>query len=374
MAQPTYREVKRSQSTSSFGMNEVSFMRFTDMKHYHLTEGLNACFGLFLFSPLASVSAHLPPHPGTESTDPRAGDQNLIGKMREFCNLYAAKREYFDDYNVCLVFARFHGKTALPDKKEFIEKCLQTLGLKFVLQDYDVKLPGPPRREHDGTAFVHGTPSLAAILYLEDKPAARANATGRASLLAAGTTRHADPAGSAPVQNPTGRASLSAAGTTRHVDPAGSAPVRNPNALFPRHVSGQEGLGGATSAQQSTNETPAARHIESTGGDSPATRSAPSKEPQTSRHAHVSARDSHLSTSMPAQRGDLHPSASKSDTKTASTKKPPTYVKSTFVNGKKVVIIENRYVSVRDDDWTPRPSSMGKQILFCERHNLWTDL
>jgi len=170
MAAPTYKSIKNSRQTSSFGMNQVDCLIFGhEGKRYHLTEALNGCFGVFLVSPLATISAHIPPHPGTSFKDPQAGDKNLIVKMQKFAELYHSHQKYFSGYNVALVYAKFQGKTALPDKKSFIEKCLQKFNMDFPIQDYDVKSPGEPRRDEHGTAFVDGGASIGAILYLEDK-------------------------------------------------------------------------------------------------------------------------------------------------------------------------------------------------------------
>jgi len=169
MAVPTYRSVKNSTLASYFGMNEVSFLRFSETNRFHLTDGLNACFGVFLVSPVATVSAHIPPHPGSNFDDPQAGDKNLITKMQEFATLYRSNQVYFSNYNVCLVFAKFHGKSPLPDKKAFIEKCLLKLKVDFPMQDYEVKAPGEPRSDEHGTAFVDGGAPTGATLYVEDR-------------------------------------------------------------------------------------------------------------------------------------------------------------------------------------------------------------
>ena len=66
------------------------------------------------------------------------------------------------------MFARFHGKSPLPDKKAFIEKCLNKFDVNFAVQDYEVKAPGEPHCDEYGTAFVYGHPSEA-VLYIEDK-------------------------------------------------------------------------------------------------------------------------------------------------------------------------------------------------------------
>ncbi|KAJ9638606.1 hypothetical protein H2204_004082 [Knufia peltigerae] len=173
MAVPTYNSIKNSPLTQTFGMNEVAFLLFSEGKRYLLTVALNSCFGIFLVSPEATVSAHIPPHPGTNFTDPQAGDKNLISKMREFAAQYNSKKEYFSHYNVCLVIAKFHGKNPLPDKKAFIERCLRKFKVEFPIQDYEVKAPGEPRRDEHGTAFVDGMATSGAILYVEDKIAMR---------------------------------------------------------------------------------------------------------------------------------------------------------------------------------------------------------
>lgn len=108
------------------------------------------------------------------------------------------------------------------------------------------------------------------------------------------------------------------------------------------------------------NKTLVARYIKSTREDLSTTRSVSSKEPQISRYIYISVQDLHLSISIPTQRGNLYLSVSKLDIKIVSTKKPLIYMKSTFVNRKKVVIIKNQYISVRDDNWTPRLSSIRK--------------
>lgn len=167
---PTYDLIKNDDATSRFFMNEVAFLVFGNGgKRYHLTEALNGCFAVFLISPLATVSAHIPPHPGVNYDDPQAGDKNLIVKMQEFAAKYKANESYFRGYKVALIYAVLHGKTQLPDKKEFIEKCLRKLHVDFPLQDYEVKPFGHHRPAEHGTAFVDGKSPTGPALYLQDK-------------------------------------------------------------------------------------------------------------------------------------------------------------------------------------------------------------
>ena len=82
---------------------------------------------------------------------------------------YKERAASFTGRKVCLIFATFHGKIALPDKKEFIEKCLKRLDMDFPVQDYVVRAPGDPRRNEQGTAFVDGRDSVGPFIYVEDK-------------------------------------------------------------------------------------------------------------------------------------------------------------------------------------------------------------
>ncbi len=164
---PTYDFVKNHAATSRFLMNEVALLVF-GTKRYHLTESLNGSFAVFLISVQATVSAHIPPRPAMNSNGPQAGDKNLVSKMQEFAQLYISNRKYFQSYKVSLIYATFHGKTALPDKKEFIEKCLRQFGVDFPLQSYEVKYHGEKRATNHGTAFVDGGSAQGPALYLED--------------------------------------------------------------------------------------------------------------------------------------------------------------------------------------------------------------
>jgi hypothetical protein len=177
MAVPSYRSIKNSPETVRFGMNEVHCLVFGNGKRYHLTEGLNGCFAVYLVSTQATVSAHIPPHPGSNYEDPQAGDKNLIKKMQELAEAYQNNRKYFSDHDVALIYAKFEGKTALPDKKDFIEKCLRRFKVDFPVQDYVVKAPGEPRLDEHGTAFVDGGASRGVIVYLEDREIMRINKT-----------------------------------------------------------------------------------------------------------------------------------------------------------------------------------------------------
>ena len=154
MAAPTYETIKNSSKTQHFGMNEVALLVFGEKnKHHHLTDGLNGCFAVFVLSPTAVISAHIPPHPGTNFDDPQAGDKNLVLKMKDIADLYKANQRHFSSLKTVLIFATFHGKTPLPDKKEFIEKCLRQFEVDLAVQDYEVKALGAPRRGEHGTAF-----------------------------------------------------------------------------------------------------------------------------------------------------------------------------------------------------------------------------
>lgn len=59
--------------------------------------------------------------------------------MQEFAAKYRANEKYFRGYQAALIYAVFHGKIQLPDKKEFIAKCLRKFYVDFLLQDYEVK-------------------------------------------------------------------------------------------------------------------------------------------------------------------------------------------------------------------------------------------
>lgn len=170
MAQPTYRSVTVSRRTSRFGMNQVRFLAFDENRKYLLTEGLKSCFVVFLVSHRATVAAHIPPNPGTSPNDLTAGDKNLVAKMREFAGLYNANKDkYFTNCQVALVFATIEGKSPMPDKKHFIEQCLRQFKVDFPMQDYKIKPRGMPRREEDGTAFVDGSMTDRASVYVEDR-------------------------------------------------------------------------------------------------------------------------------------------------------------------------------------------------------------
>lgn len=150
-------------------MNEVSCLIFNQGHRYHLTEGLNGCFVIFLVSSSATLSAHIPPRLEI-SADSQAGDKNLVAKMREFAALYHRhKQGHFAGHRVALIYARFEGKTAVPDQKDFIETCLLQFKVDFPMQEYDVKRPGEPRGEESGTAFVDGAAPTGPAVYLEDK-------------------------------------------------------------------------------------------------------------------------------------------------------------------------------------------------------------
>ncbi len=59
--------------------------------------------------------------------------------MQEFAAKYRANEKYFRGYQVALIYAVLRGKIQLPDKKEFIAKCLRKLQVDFPFQDYKVK-------------------------------------------------------------------------------------------------------------------------------------------------------------------------------------------------------------------------------------------
>ena len=172
METPTFKKIQYSSETLHFGMNEVTCLVF-GTKRFLLTQGLNACFAVYLVSPTAAVGAHIPPHPGHDARDSQAGDKNLVAKMQELASLYLKNKPHFMVHNVALIYAKIHGKTALPDKKQFIENCLRQFKVDFPIQDYDVKLSGAPRREEHGTAFVDGRSANGSVLYLQDKPILR---------------------------------------------------------------------------------------------------------------------------------------------------------------------------------------------------------
>ncbi|KIW81225.1 hypothetical protein Z517_04250 [Fonsecaea pedrosoi CBS 271.37] len=207
---PTYNDIKNDAATVRFSMNEVVLLVFgMGEKRYHLTEALNGCFAVFLISPKATVSAHIPPHPGANWDDSQAGNKNLIAKMKEFAALYRENEQYFHGHKVALIYAVLHGKTQLPDKKEFIEKCLREFQVDFPLQDYEVKSPGQNRSEEHGTAFVDGKAVTGPALYLQDQLVLRVFAsrietrdvlTGPAKISTPKPTPQQPPAGSSIVQ------------------------------------------------------------------------------------------------------------------------------------------------------------------------------
>ena len=150
-------------------MNEVALLVFgANKKYHHHTDGLNGCFAVFILSPAAVISAHIPPHPGANFKDPQAGDKNIVKEMQQIADLYKANTQHFSKPNTVLIFAMFHGKTALPDKKTFIEKCLRAFGVDIAVQDYSVKAPGDPRRDEYGTAFAT-CESQPARIFFEDR-------------------------------------------------------------------------------------------------------------------------------------------------------------------------------------------------------------
>ena len=89
MAAPIYNAIKNSRKTCYFGMNQVNYLIFgKEDKVYHLIDGLNGCFGVFLIPSTATISAYIPPHPGKNFQDQEAGDKNLITRIQEFAKLY----------------------------------------------------------------------------------------------------------------------------------------------------------------------------------------------------------------------------------------------------------------------------------------------
>ncbi|KIW37290.1 uncharacterized protein PV06_10631 [Exophiala oligosperma] len=174
MDPPTFGKIRYSSQTSFFAMNEVAiFVYGREGKRFLASQGFNACHGVYLVSTIATVAAHIPPNPSLESKDPQAGDKNLVLKMQQFAQAYLQNRQFFQNYKVALLYARFDGKVALPDQKAFIEQCLRRFKVDFPIQDYHVKLPGEPRGEEHGTAFVDGRATNGAVLYAEDKPILR---------------------------------------------------------------------------------------------------------------------------------------------------------------------------------------------------------
>ncbi len=100
---PTYNLIKNDDATSRFFMNEVALLVFgSGGKRYHLTEALNGCFAVFLISPRATVSAHIPPHPGVNFEDPQAGDKNLIAQNARICCQVQGKRKVLPWLPSCL--------------------------------------------------------------------------------------------------------------------------------------------------------------------------------------------------------------------------------------------------------------------------------
>lgn len=169
MARTTYKQVRRSAATFSFGMDSVRFLNFNEKQRFLLTEDLNGCFAVFLVSPTAVIGAHISPNPGTNRADPHAGDRNLRNMMVKVRDVFKTHQGHFTHPRACLIFATFPGKVALPDKKHFIEQCLQRLDMKFTVQDYHVRSPGEHRREEQGTAFVDGGDATGPTVYLEDR-------------------------------------------------------------------------------------------------------------------------------------------------------------------------------------------------------------
>ncbi|KIW22028.1 uncharacterized protein PV07_12568 [Cladophialophora immunda] len=171
MAHPIWKNIRDSPTTSIIRMDEVQALVFgEDDKWYQGTEALNSCFAVWVLCPLASVGAHIPPHPGPHDKDPAAGDKNLVKKMRELAEKYNQKKHVFEaGTKTVLVYARIEGKSPLPDKKAFIEKCLKQFGVDIAMQAYDIKLIGEPRDDCHGTAFVYATPEEGAYFFLEDK-------------------------------------------------------------------------------------------------------------------------------------------------------------------------------------------------------------
>ncbi|KAH0836024.1 hypothetical protein FOPE_04432 [Fonsecaea pedrosoi] len=166
---PTYNKVAASRLASRFGMNEVKYLYFTTLNRYLLTEDLNSCFVVCLMSPVATIAAHIPPHPGPEYKELDAGDRNLISKMMEFSTLYQAHKQDFSTYKTTLVYAALEGKAVLPDKKAFIERCLKQFKVDFPVQDYHIKLGDAPRRAELGTCLFEGGTAIGSAFYVEDK-------------------------------------------------------------------------------------------------------------------------------------------------------------------------------------------------------------
>jgi len=117
-----------------------------------------------------AIGVHIPPHPGRDFDDLEAGDKHVLERMKEVAKVYKKYETYFPDpREVMVVYARFDGETALPDKKDLIEKCIREMGLTFETEAYQVMRPGEPRVDHHGTAFVDGAGQPRPKIYLEDR-------------------------------------------------------------------------------------------------------------------------------------------------------------------------------------------------------------
>ena len=169
-SQPTYNSIKNSEQTVKYGINDVGFIAFGHKgKRFLLTSGLNGCFNVLIVSLYAAIGVHIPPRP-VLTDDTLTGDQNLINKMKQVAQLWVSNRKFFPDPNdVVVMYARFEGSVAPPDKKTLIEKCLNRMGLGFTTEDYIVKNPDEPRADEHGTAFVDGGSRPRPTLYLENK-------------------------------------------------------------------------------------------------------------------------------------------------------------------------------------------------------------
>lgn len=321
--QPTYRQVKRSSLTRRFEMNEVKYLRFSDKDRYHLTDELNGCFALFLISSLATISAHIPPHPGNGSRDPQAGSKNLVVRMEAFRDLYVTNRESFDGKQACLVYAQFEGKTALEDHKVFIEKCLRAMNIDFALQDYYVKYPGEPRSEEHGTAFVDGMAPGAVVLYVEDRVAIRVSKSKPTSTTASESrdTRSSDTTRMASYALPRTEAGMDYEDQFLATRP-------NPSALFPRQTQ--------TIQSRQANEL-RAQYSSTPRRNEAASKTADTKTPQQDSSRNVE------------------------------------YVKSATIDGVRKVIVKGQAITMQKGDWQIKEAK-GRQILFCAKHNLWTDI
>src|SRR5271155_1658191 len=170
MSTGVFQQVQDLRQTESVRMDEVRLLVFGHQgKFVLLTEDLNGCSGVVIFSQAAAILAHIPPRPNADLQDPYAGEKNVQRRMGEVVALFRTYRTYFTTANDKLVIsAMYQGQTALPHQKVMIERSLQQMGLTYANKTYVVLKPGEPRSNSHGTIVIDargGRP----MVYIDDQ-------------------------------------------------------------------------------------------------------------------------------------------------------------------------------------------------------------